>query len=77
MYCRYIEGLRDGNPHMSNWNQSRKPDASTMTPQQMAQLPVHWLGNGYGDYDNPVDALWALKEHMMRDALSLSHTGEN
>ncbi|KAK3750182.1 hypothetical protein QZH41_015411 [Actinostola sp. cb2023] len=76
-YLRYIEGLRDGNPHMSNWNQSRKPDASTMTPQQMAQLPVHWLGNGYGDYDNPVDALWALKEHMMRDALSLSHTGEN
>lgn len=48
-----------------------------MTPQQIAQLPVHWLGNGYGDYENPVDALWALKEHMMRDALSLSRTGEN
>ncbi|EDO29914.1 predicted protein [Nematostella vectensis] len=73
---RYIEGLRDGNPHMSNWTQSRKPDAATMTPQQLAQLPVHWLGNSYGDFDNPVDALWALKEHMMKDALSLSRFGE-
>ncbi|XP_048584024.1 protein polybromo-1 isoform X2 [Nematostella vectensis] len=75
-YLRYIEGLRDGNPHMSNWTQSRKPDAATMTPQQLAQLPVHWLGNSYGDFDNPVDALWALKEHMMKDALSLSRFGE-
>ena len=57
---------------MSNWSQARKPDARTMTPQQMAQLPVHWLGGGYGDYDNAVDALWALRDHLLKDALSLS-----
>lgn len=75
-YLRYIEGLRDGSPHMSNWNQARKPDVSTMTPQQVAQLPVHWLGCGYGDYNNAVDALWALRDHMMRDALTLSRVAE-
>ena len=69
---RYIEGLRDGSAHMSRWNQARKPDTSTMTPQQMSQLPVHWLGNGYGEYETPVDALWALRDHMLRDALTLS-----
>ena len=75
-YLRYIEGLRDGSPHMSNWNQARKPDISTMTPQQVALLPVHWLGCGYGDYNNAVDALWALRDHMMRDALTLSRVAE-
>ena len=75
-YLRYIEGLRDGSPHMSNWNQAHKPDVSTMTPQQVAQLPVHWLGCGYGDYNNAVDALWALRDHMMRDALTLSRVAE-
>ena len=75
-YLRYIEGLRDGSPHMSNWNQARKPEVSTMTPQQVAQLPVHWLGCGYGDYNNAVDALWALRDHMMRDALTLSRVAE-
>ncbi|XP_058969432.2 protein polybromo-1 isoform X2 [Pocillopora verrucosa] len=75
-YLRYIEGLRDGIPHMSNWNQARKPDASSMTPQQLAQLPIQWLGCGYGDYENAVDALWNLRDHMLRDALTLSKVTE-
>ena len=75
-YLRYIEGLRDGSPHMSNWNQARKPDATSMTPQQLAKLPIQWLGCGYGDYENAVDALWNLRDHMLRDALLLSRMTE-
>lgn len=76
-YLRYIEGLRDGSPHMSNWNQARKPDVQSLNAQQVAALPVHWLGCGYGDYGNAVDALWALRDHMLRDALSLSREAEH
>lgn len=75
-YLRYIEGLRDGTPHLSNWNPS-KPDVSKMTQQQQAQLPVQWLGSAYNPHQSTLDALWALREHMLNDALKLSKFTQN
>ncbi|XP_028398159.1 LOW QUALITY PROTEIN: protein polybromo-1-like [Dendronephthya gigantea] len=70
-YLRYIEGLRDGTPHLSNWNPN-KPDVTKLTPQQQSQLPVQWLGSAYNPHPSTVDALWALREHMLNDALKLA-----
>jgi len=66
-YLRYIEGLRDNQRFLSNW--SEQGDEHPPTPA--AQLPVHWLPDNQG-YDSVTDALWALRDHMLRDAVTLS-----
>lgn len=71
LFVRYIEGLRDGTPHLTNWNPN-KPDVTKLTPQQQSQLPVQWLGSAYNPHPSTVDALWALREHMLNDALKLA-----
>ncbi|XP_046839607.1 protein polybromo-1-like isoform X2 [Xenia sp. Carnegie-2017] len=75
-YLRYIEGLRDGTPHLSNWNPN-KPDVSRLTPQQQSQLPAQWLGSAYYPHSSTVDALWALRKHMLNDTLKLAKFSQN
>ena len=43
-------------------------------PPPSQQLPVHWLGNGPGHHETAAAALWALRDHMLKDALSISRT---
>lgn len=67
---RYIEGLRDNKSNLSSWTEmSDTPRPKVPT----GQLPTDWVGDkGKHGYDTASDALWALRDHMLRDAVSLS-----
>ncbi len=70
---RYIEGLSADKPaQVSAWEKQffASPD-STPTPDPN-KLPIHWLENGVGNHGNVLNALWALRDYMMKDALNLS-----
>lgn len=66
-YLRYIEGLRDNKSALSHWSEQ----SSTPHPKSNNPLPTHWLNKDHG-YDSAVDALWALRDHMLRDAVTLT-----
>lgn len=71
-YIRYIEGLQPDNKSVSNWD-SHLSAAQENTPlSDSGRLPVHWLGNGVGNHGNVVNALWALRDFMMKDALNIA-----
>ncbi|XP_066935067.1 protein polybromo-1-like isoform X2 [Clytia hemisphaerica] len=69
-YLRYIEGLRDNQHKLSNWgelsNIPNKPNPPT------AQLPVQWLNGSTHGQQSATDALWALRDHMLKDSITLS-----
>ena len=45
------------------------------TPAQPeANLPTDWLINGAGCHGNVTNALWALRDMMLKDAVGLSRT---
>ena len=47
------------------------------TPTDRSQkLPVSWLGQGVGHHDSAANALWALRDLMMKDTLTISRTLE-
>lgn len=68
-YLRYIEGLRDNQNKLSNWSELANAPNKPRPPS--AQLPVHWLGNDHG-FQSATDALWALRDHMIKDSITLS-----
>jgi hypothetical protein len=61
---------------LSNWNPN-KPDVTKLTPQQQSQLPAQWLGSAYNPHSSTVEALWALREHMLNDTLKLAKFSQN
>lgn len=70
---RYIEGLSADKPHISDWEKNL---AATPENTQMdeGRLPAHWLAQGAGYHGNVTDALWALRDLMMKDTMSISRT---
>ena len=75
-FFRYIEGLHPDRPEISNWrHQLRAKEENTPLPAG-AKLPVDWLGDGVGPHGNAVSALWAMRDLMMQDSLSLARTLE-
>jgi len=72
-YLRYIEGL---NPHdrgsIGGWEKSLYATQESTPLGDSGKLPVHWLAHGQDHHNNTVDALWALRDFMMKDALSIS-----
>lgn len=38
----------------------------------VSKLPAEWLGNGVGNHGNVVNALWTLRDMMMRDVLAIN-----
>lgn len=69
---RYIEGLNVDNKYISNWDKHLKATQENTPVPDSTRLPVHWLGNGVGNHGNIVNALWTLRDFMMRDALGIS-----
>eukprot|EP00112_Aurelia_sp_Birch-Aquarium-sp1_P021723 Seg592.6_Seg592.7 transcript_id=Seg592.6_Seg592.7/GoldUCD/mRNA.D3Y31 product="Protein polybromo-1" protein_id=Seg592.6_Seg592.7/GoldUCD/D3Y31 len=67
-YLRYIEGLRDGKQYLSNWNELSETQTRS-APQ--GSLPVHWLGGQNFGYSSATDALWSLRDHMLRDSVTI------
>ncbi|XP_047146441.1 protein polybromo-1 isoform X1 [Hydra vulgaris] len=65
IYVRYIEGLRDNRNQLSNWSEL----ANENHPLPSAQLPTHWFTSSC---ENIHQALWQLRDRMLRDAAALS-----
>ncbi|KAM9482460.1 polybromo 1, like isoform 1-T2 [Clarias gariepinus] len=71
-YLKYIEGLNADCPTISKWDQSLKAQRkdSRLSREQESRLPSHWL-KSKGAHTTMVDALWRLRDLMMRDTLSI------
>eukprot|EP00095_Tigriopus_kingsejongensis_P009080 maker-scaffold742_size103727-snap-gene-0.20 protein:Tk09080 transcript:maker-scaffold742_size103727-snap-gene-0.20-mRNA-1 annotation:"protein polybromo-1 isoform x2" len=68
-YIRYIEGLSSDSQVMSNWEkQLNATKENTRTDE--AKLPAHWLADN-GEHGTSLEALWALRDFMMTDALGV------
>ncbi|XP_072328777.1 protein polybromo-1 isoform X11 [Scyliorhinus torazame] len=73
-YLRYIEGLSADSTTVSKWDQSlsaRRQDVH-LTKDQESRLPSHWL-KSKGAHTTMVDALWRLRDIMLRDTLNIRH----
>ncbi|KAJ3603206.1 hypothetical protein NHX12_030949 [Muraenolepis orangiensis] len=73
-YLKYIEGLSAQSPTISKWDQTlsaRKKDVR-LTKEQEGRLPSHWL-KSKGAHNTMADALWRLRDLMLRDTLTIRH----
>ncbi|XP_077556575.1 protein polybromo isoform X3 [Haemaphysalis longicornis] len=72
-YIRYIESLHQPeSKHVTNWDAQLKATKDNTPVYDPSRLPTHWLGNGVGSHGNAVNALWALRDFMLRDALGIA-----
>lgn len=72
-YLRYIEGLRADKPFISDWDKNLTANAEN-TSTDPNRLPAHWLAEGPGYHGNTSNALWALRDLMLKDTLNISRT---
>uniref|UniRef100_A0A4W6G1K3 Protein polybromo-1 n=1 Tax=Lates calcarifer TaxID=8187 RepID=A0A4W6G1K3_LATCA len=71
-YLRYIEGLNSESSTISKWDQAltvQKQDVR-LTKEQESRLPSHWL-KSKGAHKTMADALWRLRDLMLRDTLNI------
>ncbi|KAL1436997.1 hypothetical protein MTO96_049016 [Rhipicephalus appendiculatus] len=68
----YIENLQPDSKHVTNWDAQLKATKENTPVYDASRLPTHWLGNGVGSHGNAVNALWALRDFMLRDALGIA-----
>ncbi|XP_058792072.1 protein polybromo-1 isoform X2 [Phymastichus coffea] len=73
-YLRYIEGLTSDNRYISNWDKQLNATSENTQIPEVTKLPEEWLGNGVGNHGNVVNALWTLRNMMMRDVLAINKT---
>ncbi|CAL4066120.1 unnamed protein product, partial [Meganyctiphanes norvegica] len=69
-YIKYIENLEK--PYVSNWEAGLLANPESTIINDSGRLPAHWLANGPGQHGNVVNALWSLREYMMKDSLGIS-----
>ncbi|XP_048874224.1 protein polybromo-1 isoform X3 [Brienomyrus brachyistius] len=71
-YLKYIEGLHAETPSINKWDQTlsaRRKDVH-LTKEQESRLPLHWL-KSKGAHTTMADALWRLRDLMLRDTLNI------
>ncbi|CAJ1050641.1 polybromo 1%2C like isoform X4 [Xyrichtys novacula] len=71
-YLKYIEGLNSESCTISKWDQTlraQRRDAH-LTKEQESRLPAHWL-KSKGAHTTMADALWRLRDLMLRDSLNI------
>ncbi|XP_054712195.1 LOW QUALITY PROTEIN: protein polybromo-1-like [Uloborus diversus] len=73
VYIKYIEGLQAESRYISNWDSHLKATPDTTQPPDPQRLPTHWLGNGVEGHGNALNALWSLRNYMLKDALNVAH----
>ncbi|MED6240131.1 Protein polybromo-1 [Ataeniobius toweri] len=74
-YLRYIEGLSAESSTISKWDHAltvKKQDVR-LTKEQESRLPSHWL-KSKGAHKTMADALWRLRDLMLRDTLNIRQT---
>ncbi|XP_015918691.2 protein polybromo-1 isoform X3 [Parasteatoda tepidariorum] len=72
VYIKYIEGLQAESRYISNWDAHLKATPETTVVPDPARLPTHWLSNNVESHGNALNALWALRNYMLKDALNIS-----
>jgi len=70
-YIRYIESLHTNKK--PDWDKTLHATRDAVRVEE-DKLPAQWLANGAGAHANVGDALWALRDFMMRDCLNLNKT---
>ncbi|XP_041350352.1 protein polybromo-1-like isoform X3 [Gigantopelta aegis] len=70
-YLRYIEGLNAESKTIGDWDKTLSAARENTPGIPESRLPTHWLGQGAGYHGNVTSALWALRDHMLKDALSI------
>ena len=73
---RYIENLTADRQEVSNWRRQITATEENTPLGASGKLPVEWLGVGAAHHKNAVSAIWAMRDLMMKDALSVSRTLE-
>ncbi|KAG8128272.1 hypothetical protein E2320_015145 [Naja naja] len=71
-YLKYIEGLSADSNSISKWDQTlsaRRRDVH-FSKEQESRLPTHWL-KSKGAHTTMADALWRLRDLMLRDTLNI------
>ncbi|KAI1892708.1 hypothetical protein AGOR_G00136330 [Albula goreensis] len=71
-YLKYIEGLQGESSTISKWDQTltaRRRDVH-LSKEQEGRLPSHWL-KSKGAHTTMADALWRLRDLMLRDTLNI------
>ncbi|XP_010775835.1 protein polybromo-1 isoform X3 [Notothenia coriiceps] len=74
-YLRYIEGLTAESSTISKWDHAlsvQKQDVR-LSKEQESRLPSHWL-KSKGAHKTMADALWRLRDLMLRDTLNIRQT---
>ncbi|XP_076447907.1 protein polybromo-1-like isoform X4 [Babylonia areolata] len=73
-YIKYIEGLNVETRTISNFPKllAATPD-NTPVPNE-ARLPTQWLAQGAGYHGSVTNALWALRDLMLKDTLTIART---
>ncbi|XP_070707764.1 polybromo 1, like isoform X2 [Pempheris klunzingeri] len=71
-YLKYIEGLNSDSNTVSKWDQTLKAQRrdAHLTKEQESRLPAHWL-KSKGAHTTMADALWRLRDLMLRDSLNI------
>ncbi|XP_051271698.1 polybromo 1, like isoform X2 [Dicentrarchus labrax] len=71
-YLKYIEGLNAESTTVSKWEQTLKAQRrdAHLTKEQESRLPAHWL-KSKGAHTTMADALWRLRDLMLRDSLNI------
>uniref|UniRef100_A0A8C6PHV1 Protein polybromo-1 n=1 Tax=Nothobranchius furzeri TaxID=105023 RepID=A0A8C6PHV1_NOTFU len=70
-YLKYIEGLTAESSTVSKWDQALTD--VRLTKEQESRLPSHWL-KSKGAHKTMADALWRLRDLMLRDTLNIRQT---
>ncbi|XP_064154840.1 protein polybromo-1-like isoform X1 [Anguilla rostrata] len=71
-YLKYIEGLQAESSTVSKWDQTltaQRRDVH-LSKEQEGRLPSHWL-KSKGAHTTMADALWRLRDLMLRDTLNI------
>lgn len=75
-YIKYIEGLHAENKYICNWERTLNGSQETAPapdPEKLNSVAT-WLGPKANQQDNVLNALWTLRNQLLRDTLSLQKT---
>ncbi|KAF2888456.1 hypothetical protein ILUMI_17717 [Ignelater luminosus] len=76
-YIKYIEGLHSENRYITSWektlNATRENTPAPPDPEKLNSVAT-WLGKKYEQQDDVVNALWDLRNQLLRDSLGLFKT---
>lgn len=70
-YIKYIEGLQNGARYIAPWEKTMHAKRESTPSIDSSKLPLHWLGpKSHEKSEDAVNALWRLRNYMMKDIVS-------